>query len=193
MEDWVRRALARWPNVPALYGWLSLDRRGRWRIRGEPISRPQIVETIDRNYAADEAGRWYFQNGPQRGYMALEYAPFVLRVSDSGDGLVTHNGLRVERPVSGWLDEEGAIGVVTEHGPGLVADEDLAWVLERLKTAAGGFVDDAALMHALRQPSGEASGLVLALQPGEVRVLRVDLGEVPNALGFVREPAPDSL
>ena len=44
MEDWVHRALARWPNVPALYGWLGLDRRGRWLIRGETISRPQIVD-----------------------------------------------------------------------------------------------------------------------------------------------------
>ena len=68
MEDWVHRAMARWPNVPALYGWLSLDRRGRWRIQNETISRPQIIDTFNRNYAADEQGRWYFQNGPQRGY-----------------------------------------------------------------------------------------------------------------------------
>jgi hypothetical protein len=64
MEDWVHKALARWPDVPALFGWLSLDRRGRWRIRGEVITRPQIVDTINPNYAADEHGRWYFQNGP---------------------------------------------------------------------------------------------------------------------------------
>src|SRR3546814_4722559 len=72
VEDWVQRALARWPNVPALYGWLRLDRRGRWLIRDEPISRPQIIDTINRNYAADARGCWYFQNGPQRGYMRSE-------------------------------------------------------------------------------------------------------------------------
>ncbi|MDB5974431.1 MAG: hypothetical protein JWR07_1191, partial [Nevskia sp.] len=48
MEDWVQRSLARWPNVPALFGWLALDRRGRWLIQGELISRPQIIETINR-------------------------------------------------------------------------------------------------------------------------------------------------
>src|SRR5262245_55155172 len=46
MEDWVHRALKRWPNVPALYGWLRLDRRGRWLIQGETIGRTQIVDVI---------------------------------------------------------------------------------------------------------------------------------------------------
>ena len=50
MEDRMQRALARWPNVPALYGWLSLDRRGRWRIQGEIITRAQIIDTISANY-----------------------------------------------------------------------------------------------------------------------------------------------
>ena len=72
MEDRMQRALARWPNVPALYGWLSLDRRGRWRIQGEIITRAQIIDTISANYLADEHGAWYFQNGPQRGYVQLE-------------------------------------------------------------------------------------------------------------------------
>jgi hypothetical protein len=26
------------PEVPACYGWLSLDRRGRWRLRGETVT-----------------------------------------------------------------------------------------------------------------------------------------------------------
>ena len=90
MEDWVLRGLARWPNVPALFGWLGLDRRGRWLIKGELISRPQIIDTISRNYAADEAGRWYFQNGPQRGYVSLEVAPLVLHAPESGETLTTH-------------------------------------------------------------------------------------------------------
>ena len=33
MDPIVRRAIARWPNVPAVYGWLKLDRRGRWSVR----------------------------------------------------------------------------------------------------------------------------------------------------------------
>lgn len=189
MEDWVHRALARWPNVPALYGWLSLDRRGHWRIRGESISRPQIVETIDRNYGVDDEGRWYFQNGPQRGYMALEYAPFVLRVSDDARGLVTHNGLAVEAPASAWLDEEGAIGVMTEHGAGIVADEALPFVLDRLFDADVA-LDEHALAEALGRPSGQTTACVLRIAGRDVPVLRLDRERVPQALGFVREPQP---
>ena len=47
MEDRMLRAMARWPNVPALYGWLLLDRRGNWHVRGERITRPQIIDTIN--------------------------------------------------------------------------------------------------------------------------------------------------
>src|SRR5262249_44783036 len=98
MEAWVERALKRWPNVPALYGWLRLNRRGRWLIQDETITRWQIIETINKNYAADERGRWYFQNGPQRGYMKLDCAPFVLRVSSADGKLWTHTELSVATP-----------------------------------------------------------------------------------------------
>ena len=91
MEDWVHRAVARWPNVPALYGWLALDRRGRWRIKGETISRPQIIDTLNRNYAADEHGRWFFQNGPQRVFVELQATPWIWRIASDGS-LTTHTG-----------------------------------------------------------------------------------------------------
>ncbi len=45
MEDWVYRALEKWPNVPHLYGWLRLDRRGRWLIRGETNPPPKTHRT----------------------------------------------------------------------------------------------------------------------------------------------------
>ena len=37
MDESVIRAMDRWPDVPAVYGWLELDVRGRWRLRGEPV------------------------------------------------------------------------------------------------------------------------------------------------------------
>jgi len=66
MDEQVLRAMARWPNVPAVYGWLRLGRRGQWflidrnspgfdeRIHGEgsPIGNVQINEFIARNYQA---------------------------------------------------------------------------------------------------------------------------------------------
>ena len=75
MDELVLQALERWPNVPAVRGWLRLDARGRWLIRQPasatekhqfaPIVNPQMIEFINRNYVVDDAGA-YFQNGPQR-------------------------------------------------------------------------------------------------------------------------------
>src|SRR5690242_20319195 len=94
MDDIVIRAMAKWPNVPAVYGWLALDGRGQWSIkrtapapsasasaRLEPVTNPKLIEFIGRNYAHDEQGCWYFQNGPQRVYVTLDYTPFVYRIA----------------------------------------------------------------------------------------------------------------
>ncbi|HET8728586.1 MAG TPA: DUF2946 family protein, partial [Alphaproteobacteria bacterium] len=32
MDESVLRAMTKWPNVPAVYGWLQLDQRGNWLI-----------------------------------------------------------------------------------------------------------------------------------------------------------------
>ncbi len=189
MEDWVRRSLARWPNVPALFGWLKLDRRGRWLIQGEPISRPQIVETINRNYAADEQGRWYFQNGPQRGYMALEYAPLVLRAEASGETLTAHTEARVGSVSAVYLDEEGALLLDTDLGPGVLDAADLGWALQRLEADAGE-VGEAQLAAALALPSGSFTPLYLRIGPARLSLRRLDAAEAPGKLGFVREPQP---
>ena len=53
MDDIVKAAMARWPNVPAVYGWLELTSRGEWKIKGEPIDNAAIREFIGRNYTND--------------------------------------------------------------------------------------------------------------------------------------------
>src|SRR5947207_11971409 len=75
MDELVARSLAKWPNVPAVYGWLALDRRGNWRIKGQRISNAALREFIARNYECDAQGRWFFQNGPQRVYVTLAHTP----------------------------------------------------------------------------------------------------------------------
>src|SRR5215831_12175558 len=104
MDEIVVRSLAKWPNVPAVYGWLELDRRGNWRIKGERISNTAFRDFIARNYAADESGRWFFQNGPQRVYVTLAYTPLV--VHHEGDELVDHCGRRFAARTT-YLDDEG--------------------------------------------------------------------------------------
>lgn len=187
MEPWVLRAMQRWPDVPALFGWLGLDRRGRWLIRGEVITRPQIVETIDRNYAADIHGRWFFQNGPQRGYVTLERAPFILRAG--GAGLLTHTGAAVRAPSAAFLDEEGSLLIATEHGAGALIDTDLDWALSRLRVGNRS-VDEESLTHALALDSGESTDIELALGDRRIPVMRLDRTAAPDRLGFVPDPRP---
>ena len=188
MEAWVDRALKRWPNVPALYGWLKLDRRGRWLIQGETISRLQIIDTINRNYAVDDRGCWYFQNGPQRGYMQLEYAPLVLRAT-SDDKLMTHTELAVEQVYEVAMDEEGALLLRTEHGPGALIDDELEWALQRMRVATKA-VNESQLATALALPSGQVASVSLMWRDAQVSVIRIDARDAPAHFGFVREPQP---
>lgn len=144
MDEQVLRAMARWPNVPAVCGWLRLDRRGRWLLidrgrpdfdaardgGGSPITSPPIIDFIGRNYAGDEQGRWYWQNGPQRVYVDLDSAPLILRVLD-GDSqaiaaqrFVTHTGFGVQRIDAGWIGPDGEILLRTDLGPAVVHDLD---------------------------------------------------------------------
>jgi hypothetical protein len=88
MDDIVKAAMAKWPDVPDCYGWLALDARGNWRMRdarcqalnlpGDIIRHPSLINFINRNYTVDERGCWFFQNGPQRVYVDLETTPYIL-------------------------------------------------------------------------------------------------------------------
>ncbi len=187
MEDWVHRALERWPNVPALFGWLGLDHRGRWLIRGQVISRPQIIDTLNRNYAADEHGRWYFQNGPQRGYVDLAYTPYILQRTTDAQGLQTHTGQAVRQIHRALLDEEGSVVLVTEHGPAAVSDAELDWLLARIEHR-GQAITEIDLAAALEQPSGQTTPLTLRLDEQRYPLARLDRAQAPAQLGF--DPAP---
>ena len=129
MDPIVAQAMARWPNVPAVYGWLSLDRRGNWLIRGERIANHALREFIARNYEADDAGRWYFQNGPQRVYVSLAYTPLV--VHHEGGALFDHCG-RAFAAACAYLDDEGSVLVEGAGRIALVDDRDLEHYVDEL-------------------------------------------------------------
>jgi hypothetical protein len=108
MDDIVKAAIAKWPNVPAVFGWLSLSGRGDWRIKDDTIENEAINEFIGRNYMNDGCGNWFFQNGPQRVYVSLEIAPWVYRL-DEFKRLATHTGTHPRELRQAFADENGRL------------------------------------------------------------------------------------
>jgi hypothetical protein len=143
MDELVKAALKKWPNVPHCHGWLALDARGEWymrddrtqaagpfpQVKGSRILHDKLREFIHRNYGADEQGQWFFQNGPQRVYVELEAAPWIWRLEPSSDAaappqVLSHTGLatQVQQAV---LDEQDRLFLVGELGVGLVHSLDM--------------------------------------------------------------------
>ncbi|MDR7097336.1 DUF2946 family protein [Hydrogenophaga laconesensis] len=137
MDDIVKAAMAKWPNVPHCYGWLGLDARGNWYMRddrtqaqgtfpaskGSLLRHDKLVEFIHRNYASDGQGQWYFQNGPQRVYVELEATPWIWRLQPDG-AVLSHTGKPAHVRES-LLDETGRLYLVTDLGVGLVHSADM--------------------------------------------------------------------
>jgi hypothetical protein len=191
MDEIVRRAIAKWPNVPSVYNWLGLDRRGNWLVKGERISNAALVDFIARNYEHDMHGRWYFQNGPQRVFVNLAYTPFIYRLEADATGRVilrAHTGSsHIARAT--WMDEIGDVLIETDVGIGVLEDRDLPYIVERL-TTSGGVADDATLERLLSESA--PADLELKLQLGEhtLPVDRIRSGDVAARFGFEPQPRP---
>ena len=155
MDDIVRQAIAKWPNVPDCFGWLGLDARGNWYMRddqaqaagpfaaqeggsnagarGSLLKHDKLIDFIQRNYESDASGRWFFQNGPQRVYVELEATPFIWRVDAApGFAVAAHTGqpAHVQRCV---LDQQGRLYLQTDLGFGLVHTQDMLHAAEALE------------------------------------------------------------
>ena len=170
MDEIVKAALKKWPNVPACYGWLALDARGDWymrddrvqaagpfpRIKGSRIQHAKLIEFIGRNYARADDGAWFFQNGPQRVYVELEAAPQVWRVAPHDLSIASHTGAAA-RATSAWLDEHGRLFLDSDIGLGLVHTQDM---------------DDAAR----------------AVESGLWQPVSIEAAQMPARFGFVPSP-----
>jgi hypothetical protein len=195
MDDIVKQAMAKWPNVPHVYGWLSLDRRGVWRIKGDAVTNEVIAGFISRNYANDDDGRWFFQNGPQRVFVELAYTPMVYGVPDypQSNAILTHTRKSVQTVHAAWIDDEGTLLLETEHGVGHVHDQDLEWLLPSFVGADGGPLDEDSLEARL---DGYAAGAVESEDGAlwfQQAATRVKIGvirarDVPAHFGFVNKP-----
>ncbi len=147
MDQSVLDAVKRWPNVPAVYGWLSLSARGEWKIHplgdaqlggpGEGISNIQILGFINRNYADQPDGAWFFQNGPQRVYVRLDAAPLIVHVDPTSHTLATHHQKTVHRVLEWLCDETGQLYANTDCGPARIDDRDLHTLGEALLSPEG--------------------------------------------------------
>ncbi|WP_332670244.1 DUF2946 family protein [Aromatoleum sp.] len=173
---------AKWPGVPASYGWLSLDRRGNWRLQGKPVTHAGLVAFLNRNYGSDSSGRWFVQNGPQRVFTTLDYTPFVLRLEVDGS-VTVHTGTDAGAVESVHLDDEGSVLLKTAQGVGLLDDRDLANFI------ASCCRDD-------RTPANDVdffdvmSGAFLGLFWRGRRVQPIGRDEVPAHFGFDPNPSP---
>lgn len=159
MDQSVLKAMIRWPDVPAVYGWLSLDRRGQWRLRGEVLSQPAIRDFINRNYARDVRGCWYFQNGPQRVFVSLKYTPWVYRLH-TGGALYSHTGVCAGAARQVFMDENGAVLFDTVLGIGLLDDRDLSLFSNALGIAGDADPGDEAIADQLEAlADGRVAGM----------------------------------
>ncbi|KIF81723.1 DUF2946 family protein [Noviherbaspirillum autotrophicum] len=199
MDDIVKQAMAKWPNVPHCYGWLALDARGGWRMRderaqalklaGDKISNPALLSFINRNYTRDEKGCWYFQNGPQRVYVTLEVAPYVAH-TDPVQGFVLHTGEPLAGIDGAWMTDAGQLLLKDGEKIALVDDRDMAQCLSQLyfgNEEAG----DERLIGWLSQPGGNAT-LSLEHAGRRIEVQHIVREKIADQFGFVAEPHADA-
>jgi hypothetical protein len=193
MDDIVKQAMAKWPNVPYCYGWLALDARGAWRMRdeasqhagtpGDKLTNAALVGFIARNYLSDERGCWYFQNGPQRVYINLETTPFIAR-TDPADGFVLHTGQPLGTPDDAWLTDAGGIVLRAGQTVAQVDDRDAAQLLQAFELDGRPAADE----DVMAWLEGGAGDLALRWQDRRIAVGRLMADEMPDRFGFVRRP-----
>jgi len=137
LSDMTKASMRKWPNVPSVYGWLSLDRRGRWLIKNQRVTHKRTNRFLNENYLAAANGDWYVQNGPQKVFVNLEYTPLVFRI-DGKDELVSHTGINALRIESIIFDDDGNLLFHTSIGIGVLDDRDIIRLSDSLTDDLGG-------------------------------------------------------
>lgn len=198
MDEIVKQAMAKWPNVPHCYGWLALDARGGWRMRderaqalrlaGDRINNAALLAFINRNYTHDAQGRWYFQNGPQRVYVNLEATPYVAH-TDPSHGFVLHTGEPLAAIEAAWLTDTGQLLLKSGEILALVDDRDMAQCLPLLRIGMAASSDEQLL--AWLAQAGHAGTMTLECQGRHIAVQHVLRDEIAIHFGFAATPVPD--
>ena len=185
MDDSVVRALAKWPDVPAVYGWLHLDQRGQWRLKDEVVRHAGLAAFLGRNYASDAHGNWYVQNGPQRVYVTLDYTPWVIRLGADSQ-LETHTGLALTKLSAAMLDNQGQLLIESEHGIAVVSDRDLPTLLDAVWNADQRRANEAELLTLMH---GDDSQLVFRWGSASLALMATRASEIPARYRYVMQPS----
>ena len=196
MDELVKQALAKWPNVPHCYGWLGLDARGHWRMRdqqaqqqqlpGDKIAHVALLGFINRNYDHDDRGCWFFQNGPQRVYVNLEATPYIAR-SDPQHGFVLQTGTPLEQIEQVYWCDNGMLILRQGDVVAQVDDRDISQVLDALHVD-GQVASDDALLAWLENGQGN---LMLLHDGKEIAVQPLAYASVPLTFDFQPVPQAD--
>ena len=193
MDDIVKQAMAKWPNVPHCYGWLRLDARGVFRMcdevaqknaaAGDPIRHASLLAFIYRNYASDEHGAWFFQNGPQRVYVDLETTPFIAR-TDTQENFVTQDGLALKDIHTVWLSDQGSLLFQNATQIAMLDDRDIATCLSQFRLN-GVVCSDAELLNWMRQPT---DGCGFMVEGDVLSVKFIESAAIAQQFGFQQKP-----
>lgn len=199
MDKQVQLAMAKWPDVPHCYGWLGLDARGAWRMRDQRAHEPGLLGSkitnaalrgfIDRNYQADDQGRYFFQNGPQRVYVELQSTPYIAH-SDPQLGWVLHTGVALKKCDAVWMTPEGNLVLKSGDILAQIDDRDMSDALASVYANGRQASDQQVLDWIKEWKNKQQVGLTFLFQHHVIPILPASLAELANTHPFVAHPTP---
>ena len=204
MDEQVLAAMQKWPNVPAAYGWLSLSARGLWRFHhdgdfaanpeGESIENSQLNNFFNRNYCVDDKGAWYIQNGPQKAFVNLPYAPFILFYDDAQQCLNTHHGQLINCIKQWYFSDDGRLFAITDIGPAMLIGRDLPLFLDKALVIAENdtIVGSRTLTEDDLLELTNGKQLTLTLGQLSAPCSFFESNKAEEILGFVSQPKPQN-
>ncbi len=194
MDERVKLAMAKWPQVPHCYGWLSLDAQGKFRMRdeaaqaaghlGDVIRHAPLLAFIYQNYESDPRGAWYFQNGPQRVYVELESTPYVAR-TDPEHGFVLHDRAPAHKIDQIFMTNDGRLILNVHEKIAMLDNRDLSHCVPLLRIEGLAVADDD-LLNWLSEPK---QALQIELSNELKNVQWVVSNQLEKQFGFIAHPS----
>ena len=140
------------------------------------------------HYIFYDSLRWFFQNGPQRVFVALHVAPWVFRIGADSE-LTNHIDHVVSTVTGAFVDETGAVLLDTPDGVGRIDDRDLELFSRKLVDRDGAPLDDDRVAERVDLLiAGKTASLAARLCGVLLPLGFVRAQSVPCRFHFVREP-----